>query len=164
MVPGFSSVTPVLMKALESKCQILAVCCCKCNFIISVPALWKNIQFVWKACKLQLCNIKFKDSAIIYIYILQGLNEILFYLLLCTIHFYTCLLLYLQDVFKTQVHYLLTRFSFGSHRPLNHRCLSLRSEYFKNWNVNIILLGINEGTVGVSCGWLLRISNQVALL
>lgn len=59
---------------------------------------------------------------------------------------------------------LLTRDSFGSHRLLKHRCLSLRSEYFKNWNVNIILLGINEGIVGVSCGWLLRISNQVALL
>lgn len=28
---GFSSVMPVLMRALESKCQIVAVCCCKCN-------------------------------------------------------------------------------------------------------------------------------------
>lgn len=89
---GFSSVMPVLMRALESKCQIVAVCCCKCNLSSLLIHYERIYSLSEKHVNFSYYNMKFKDSAIIYIYILQGPNEILLYLLLCTIHFSTCLL------------------------------------------------------------------------
>lgn len=59
---------PVLMKALELKCQITAVGCKHVILLLSLLIQYEIYYLSGKHVNFSYYNMKFKDSAIIYIY------------------------------------------------------------------------------------------------
>lgn len=114
-------------------------------FVISVNSVW-NILFE-KHVNFSYYSMKLKDSA--GLHILQGPNETSSVFSHVEYTFICAYCMHIGCVQGPGILFINLLFHWTSQASLIHRCLSLNSVYFRDWNVNIILLGINERTLWV---------------